>query len=163
MVKYTPEFKHNILTLYQPHSRGNGLKALATRFKIKSGEPLLLRWYRQWNGTVESLKRSKQSGRPRALSTTESKIYIRNKIAKHNQQFHGISYPQLYDSLPSKIKQKISIRSFQRYGLKKEGIKKKKTIKRTKIQCKKQNVKENSINSFSSMFFVFFFCLCFFF
>jgi hypothetical protein len=37
MGKYSPIFKHNILTQYTPHQYKNGFDSLANQYKIKGG------------------------------------------------------------------------------------------------------------------------------
>ncbi|CAF1522007.1 unnamed protein product, partial [Rotaria sordida] len=42
--------------------------SLAERFKIKGGYRLIMSWYRQWDGTVESLNRKRKGSRPRTMT-----------------------------------------------------------------------------------------------
>jgi hypothetical protein len=62
---YTSIFKHNVLEESRPGVYGCGFKSLAKRFKVKGGHTLIMRWYRQWDGTVQSLNRKSRDGRPR--------------------------------------------------------------------------------------------------
>ncbi|CAF4777475.1 unnamed protein product, partial [Rotaria sp. Silwood2] len=64
-LSYTSIFKHNVLEGYRSGVYGSGFKSLAKRFKIKGGHMLIKRWYRQWDGTVQSLNRKSRNGRPR--------------------------------------------------------------------------------------------------
>jgi len=74
--KYTSHFKHNLLQEYRPGIFGCGFKALAKRFKIKGGHKLIMRWYHQWDGTVESLNHKTKGHRRRTMLPQEVIITI---------------------------------------------------------------------------------------
>jgi hypothetical protein len=80
MGKYSPVFKHNILTQYTPHQRGNGFKSLAIRFNIIGGQSTLKRWYDRWDGTVHSLERTNGSGRTTIMNKIDMNKYISTPI-----------------------------------------------------------------------------------
>lgn len=129
MVKYSLTFKHNILTLYQPHSHTNGFQSLASQFNIKGGKRTIKYWYDHWDGTVQSLERRPTSGRPALLNTRQVKQYITTPIIENNKQHQPIHYTTLHQTLKSKINKSISLRSVQRYGKERAGVKKKRTKK----------------------------------
>ncbi|CAF4386552.1 unnamed protein product [Rotaria sp. Silwood2] len=72
--KYTSTFKQKVLEEYRPGIYGSGFKLLAKRFKIKGGHHLIMCWYQQWDGTVQSLNAKPRTGRPRTLTNEEVEL-----------------------------------------------------------------------------------------
>lgn len=136
MGKYSPLFKHNILTQYIPHQRKNGFDSLAHRFNINSGGKTIKRWYDRWNGTVASLERSVGSGRTTIMKSNDMKKYITTPIRRKNKKNEAVHYSTLQSAIRSKYSNSISSRSIRRYGKERLGIRKKKTKKCTTLECK---------------------------
>jgi hypothetical protein len=65
-----------VLQEYRSGVYGSGFKSLAKLFKVKGGHKLIMHWYRQWNGTIQSLNRKSKDGRPRTMTKKEVKHYI---------------------------------------------------------------------------------------
>jgi hypothetical protein len=49
-------------------------------------------WYRQWDGTIESLSRKSKGGRPRTMSKEEVKHYILDFVDMMNSQYKPVNY-----------------------------------------------------------------------
>lgn len=127
MVKYSPFFKHNILTQYSPNQPHNGFHSLAVRFQIRGGPSTVKRWYDRWDGTAKSLERRATSGRPRLLTSRQVQQYIGAPIKKKNQLHQRIDYASIHQQIKPKINKSISLRTIRRYGKERLGIKKKRT------------------------------------
>ena len=78
---YTPAFKQQVLTQYQPNTPGWGFKALAKKNDIPN-KRIIQTWYRQWDGTPASLQRNTGSGRKRTLTQAESHALILDPVHK---------------------------------------------------------------------------------
>jgi transposase len=113
MNSYPTAFKQHILTLYQPHCRGNGFTSLAKRFGIKGGEPTIKYWYDRWDGTPESLEPKPRSGRPNIFNSEEIKQYIGTPIKRKNRRSEAVHYTELIDTLREKTGKRVSLRTVQ--------------------------------------------------
>jgi hypothetical protein len=125
--KYTSKFKHNVLEEYRPGVYGSGFKSLAKRFKIKGGHRLIMKWYRQWDGTVQSLNRRYKGGRPRTLTTNEVKHYVLDFVNMMNSQFKPVNYRIVQSNIEASLNKKVPLSTIQRYGKEECGLKWRKT------------------------------------
>ena len=142
MVKYSPNFKHNILTLYQPNVYNKGFKSLSTQFKIQGGAQTIKNWYDRWDGTEQSLNRHPTTGRKPILNTTQIRQFIKTPIRKKNQTHKPIHYQTIYQNLKKTINKQISLRTVQRYGKETFGIKQRTTKKCMSRECKYMQTKK---------------------
>lgn len=126
-----PELKHFILTKYQSNRRGYGFDSLAQQYGIEGGGRTLQRWYDQWDGTVESLKRKPGSGRPMLLNEEEIHQYITTPIRKKNRSSCPVRYRDVLQPLRENTGKSPSLRTVRRYGKENAGINAKRTIKKT--------------------------------
>jgi len=55
-MKFSAEQRQRILQQCSLHDRFNGLCAVSRRWGLSPDGKTLQRWFRQWDGTVESLK-----------------------------------------------------------------------------------------------------------
>ncbi|CAF5053848.1 unnamed protein product, partial [Rotaria sp. Silwood1] len=127
---YTPQFKHTVLEQYRPGIFGYGFKSLAKRFKIQGGHRLIMSWYRQWNGTVESLNRKRKGGRPRTMTQEDVKDHILEFVESMNNKHVYVNYKIVQAHIKSVLKREVPIRTIRQYG-KDNGIKWKKTRETT--------------------------------
>jgi len=81
-----------VLQEYRSGVFGSGFKSLAKRFKIKGGHKLIMRWYQQWDGTVQSLNRKSKDGRPRTMTQDQVKHYLLDFITMMNSQHKPVNY-----------------------------------------------------------------------
>jgi transposase len=123
--------KHNILMLYRSHDRTHSFESLAHQYNIKGGKHVIQNWYKQWNGTPESLQRKKGSGKHAVLTSKQVKDYIQIPIRNKNRTSTPVHYTDLLPSIQQKIGKKISLSTIQKIGKQKLGVKQKRTIKRT--------------------------------
>jgi transposase-like protein len=149
MTRYTPEFKHTILSLYATHIRGRSFESLARIHGIPGGRRTIHRWYHSWNGTAASLEPKQGQGRTRILTTTETYQHITRKIRTRNRTPRSINYAQVRSALIRKTNKQVSLRTVQRIGKQQLRIKAKTTKTRTIKECKltPQTARKNSLNS----------------
>jgi transposase len=121
--RYTSIFKHNVLEEYRPGVYGCGFKSLAKRFKIKGGHKLIMDWYRQWDGTVESLDRRYKGGRPRTLTTNEVKHYVLDFVNMMNSQHKPVNYRMVQSNVEAALNKMVPLSTIQRYGKEECGLK----------------------------------------
>jgi hypothetical protein len=131
MLTYTSQHKHTILTHYRAGVRGAGFAALARRFAVQGGDAVILRWYRQWDGTPQSLETKQRSGRRRVLSKREVQQHVRAPILRANRAHKAVHYPALLQSVRQKTGKQIALRTLQDYGKKELGAKQRRGKKRT--------------------------------
>lgn len=120
--EYTSVFKYNVLQEYRPEVYGCGFKSLAKRFKIKGGHKLIMHWYRQWDGTVQSLNRRSKGGRPRTITKNEVKDYVLDFVRMMNSQFKPVNYRMIQSNIEASLKKKVPLSTIQRYGKKECGL-----------------------------------------
>jgi transposase len=124
--KYSSQFKHKVLEEYRPGIIGHGFKSLAKRFKVKGGHKLIMSWYQQWDGTIDSFN-PKPKGRPsRRMTQQEVEQYILEFVESMNRKRVQVNYKMVQEHVESELKRKVSIRTIRRYG-KSCGIRCKKT------------------------------------
>lgn len=123
---YTPQFKHKVLEEYHRGVYGCGFKSLAKRFKIVGGHKLIMSWYSQWNGTVDSLYQRSRGHRTRTMTQQEVQKYIVDFVKSMNSQRARVTYKMVQAHVKSSLKREVSIRTIRRYG-KECGIRWKRT------------------------------------
>ena len=131
MPQLTPKQKHDILTIYSSNNNTHSFESLAHQYNIKGGKNVVWRWYREWDGTPQSLERKVGSGRPTILTPLQVNDHIRMPIRNKNRSYKPIHYPQLHSSIQQKTGKEVSLRTIQRYGKEKLDVKQKRTKKRT--------------------------------
>jgi hypothetical protein len=131
MVRYSPQHKHDILSLYRPRTRGCGFHALATRFAVRGGGSLLRTWYQRWNGTVQSLQPHHSTGRPRALTPSHVSRDIRAPLLAANRSHRAVHYTTLLDSARARSGTRVSIQTVRRMGQQALHAKQRRTVRRT--------------------------------
>ncbi len=120
--KYTSIFKHNVLEEYRLGIHRFGFKCLARRFKIKGGHKLIMNWYRQWDGTVQSLNPRSKGGRPRTMTKNEVKHYVLGFVNRMNNQFKPVNYRMVQSNVESLLNKKVPLSTIQRYGREESGL-----------------------------------------
>jgi transposase len=128
---FSAEQKHYILTQYSPRDRSRSFSAVASRFGVPGGKSTVQRWYKQWNGNMESLKHKKGQGRPSILNRNERTRLIIQPILRKNRAHTPVHYSDLLQSVQQKSGKKVALRTIQAYGNKHGGIKQKRTKKKT--------------------------------
>lgn len=129
MVKYSAEFKHNVLRLYKPNTRGSGFKALAARFDIKGGGIEILRWWKRWNGKKTSLERREGSGRPQVLTSAEKKKHMLRFVEANNKKSQPVNYHHVRQRVVEKTGKQLSLRRVRSIGKSELGLRWKKTTR----------------------------------
>ena len=116
MSHLTPNFKHDILKQYLPHSRDNSFAALARRYNINGGKGTIQRWYARWNGSPGSLEQRAGAGRPRLLSAAQIRDTIALPIRNRNRAHRAIHYTELLPTVRERTGTTVSLPTIQRYG-----------------------------------------------
>ncbi len=132
---FTADQKQLILEQYSPRDRIHSFSALAQQFRVAGGKGTVQRWYKHWNGTVESLQHRKRSGRPSVLKKEERRRHVLQPIQRRNRSHHPILYPELLSRVVTNSGRQLSLRTLRRYGKKDEGIKYRRTMATTVNQC----------------------------
>lgn len=102
-IRYTSIFKHNVLEEYRRGVFGSGFKSLAKRFKIKGSHKLIMHWYHQWDGIVQSLNLRKKGGRPRTLTKNEVKNDVLDFVKMVNNEFKPVNYRMVQSNIESSL------------------------------------------------------------
>jgi transposase len=136
MSQLTSNEKHNILKLYVKRSTTHGFVALARQHCISGGEKVIRNWFKQWDGTPQSLERKQGSGRPTKLTPAQVNDCIRTPIRNKNRAAVPVHYPQLLPAIQEKTGEPVSLRTVQRTGKEQLGVKQKRTKKRTREERK---------------------------
>jgi transposase len=137
MGRYTPAFKHRILTLYRRRQRGLGFGALASAYGVIGGRRTVQRWYAAWDGTVKSLNERARSGRPRTLTSAQSKQYIGSIVRRKNRTNEPVNYWEVYQFVRDRTGKNPSIRTIRRYGKEQLRLKWSRTKKVTQWEGKR--------------------------
>ena len=124
--RYTSTFKQNVLKEYRPGVYGCGFKPLAKRFKIKDDHKLIMKWYRQLDGTVQSFNRRSKGGRPRTLTPSEVKHYVLDFLNMMNSQYEPVNYRMVQSNVEASLNKMVLLSTLQRYGKEECGLKWKK-------------------------------------
>ena len=125
MPHLTPKQKHDILKLYSPYDHNHSFQALAHQYNIKGGSQVLQNWYRQWNGSPESLERKKGSVKHKLLTSKQVKDLIQIPIRNKNRASVPVHYPEIQSSVIEKTGKQISLSTIQKIGKNKLGAKQK--------------------------------------
>lgn len=131
-----PELKHFILSQYRSNTRGSGFDALAQKYSVAGGGKTIQRWYEQWNGTADSLRRKPGAGRPHLLSEDEVHQHITTPIRKNNRRAKPVQYRDILAPLREETGKRVSLRTVQRYGKENADIKSKTSTTKTEWECK---------------------------
>ncbi|CAF3898161.1 unnamed protein product [Rotaria sp. Silwood1] len=86
-----------------------------------------MNWYRQWDGTVQSLNTRSKGGRPRTMTKNEVKQYILGFVTKMNKQFKPVNYRIVQANVESLVNKKVPLSTIQRYGKEECGLRWRKT------------------------------------
>ena len=124
--RYTSTFKHNVLEEYRPGVCGFGFKSLAKRFKIRGDHKLIMKWYRQWDATMQSLNRRSKGGRPRTLTMGKVKRYVLDFVNMMNSQYKPVNYPMVQSNVEASLNKMVPLSTIQSYGKEECGLKWKK-------------------------------------
>lgn len=136
MTHLSADAKQLILKQYRVGVRDSGFDSLASRYDVRGGGAEILRWYRQWDGTPESLEDKPRSGRPRILTTTQVTRHIAAPIRNCNRAHRVVRYPKLLPQVQRATGKDISLRTLKRYGKEEAGGKQTRGKKRTAEECK---------------------------
>ncbi len=137
--RYPNFFKQNLLEEYHRGVFGSGFKSLVKRFKIKGGHKLIMHWYRQCNGTVQSLNSRSKGGRPRTLTKNEVKLYVLDFVRMMNNKFKTVNYRMIQSNIESSLDKKVPLSTIKRYGKQECGLRSKKTHELTLRDSKYNN------------------------
>ena len=120
---YTPAFKQQVLTQYQPHTRGKGFRALAKKYAIPNKTTIQL-WYQLWDRTPASLKRNISSGHKRTLSQAEGHALILDPVHKAIKKKQKIHYTDIHSEIIAKPDYRhVSLAMVKRVGRKEHRLK----------------------------------------
>ncbi len=111
------------------------LNHIAKRFKIKGGHKLIMRWYRQWDDTVDSLNPKPKGCRARTMTTQEVKHHILDFVELMNSKRIPVNYKIMYLHVESSLGRKVPLRNIKRYGKEECGINCKRTHELTLHDC----------------------------
>ncbi|CAF0851294.1 unnamed protein product [Rotaria sordida] len=114
--KYICQLKHNVLQEYRPGIYSYELKALAKRFKIKDGHKLIMSWYRQWDGDVDSLKPTSKGCRSRTMTRKQVRHHILEFVESMNNKHVAVDYNVVQAHIESVLKRRVPIRTIRRYA-----------------------------------------------
>jgi transposase len=142
MHAFSPQQKHTILLHYQVGVRGAGFDALARRFAVRGGGETIRYWYSKWDGTSQSLKDEKRTGRPRVLSSREVQQHVHAPILRANRSHRTIHYTKLLPSVQEKTGKNVSLSTLRRYGKEELGAKQKRGKKRTADESECMHTRE---------------------
>jgi transposase-like protein len=131
---YSADFKQRVLERYDPHSSHSGFSALSSQFGI-AGDKTIKRWYKQWDGTIQSLQQRPRSGRPRILNANQINKHVGEFIRRNNRKHTAIHYRSVADRIQRFTHKLPSLRTVQRYG-KELNVRLKPTIKKTSLESK---------------------------
>jgi hypothetical protein len=124
---YTSAFKYQVLSQYQPRSRGHGFQALAKQFDIPGGARTVRRWHQSWDGTKKSLQSEPKPGKVSKLSNVQKDRHIRNYILQCNRDGERVTYRMVQSNVKKMTKKNLSLSQIQRIGKKELNISHKKT------------------------------------
>ena len=130
--QYDPHLKQTILQQYKKGVRGHGFQALATKYGIKGGAPLVKYWHSQWDGTESSLMKQSGGDHCSILTPKEKKSHIFAFVNKKRKVDAPI-YAEVKKNVEKKTKKVLTLRTVQRSG-KALGITSKKRKRITKSQ-----------------------------
>lgn len=136
MPTHSPDFKHFILSQYQPNSRSHGFNALSRFPGVGVSATTIENWYSSWDGTPQSLERKAGSGRPRVLTRAETAHQILSRVRAANRRHEAVHYTSIKPSIEAATGKSISLRTIQRYGREDAGIRDHRTKKRTVAERK---------------------------
>ena len=130
-MKFSAEQRQRILQQCSLHDRFNGLCAVSRRWGLSPDGKTLQRWFRQWDGTVESLKERSRSGRPRLLTAAQVHNRILQPVVAANRAHRCINYASVHPALQQNENVRVSLRTVRRYGRVATGIKNRRTQRKT--------------------------------
>ena len=82
--QYSPHQIHSILQEYKKGIRGHGFQALASKYHIKGGAPLVKYWHSKWDGTEISLKKESGGDQRSILTQKQKKRYISDFVTQRS-------------------------------------------------------------------------------
>ncbi len=86
-----------------------------------------MRWYHQWDGTVQSLSTKSRTSWPRTLTKKEVKRYVLNFVKMMNDQYKLVNYKMVQSHVEVSLNQKVPLSTIQRYGRKECDFKSRET------------------------------------
>jgi len=111
------------------------LNHIAKHFKIRGGHKLIMRWYRQWDDTVDSLNSKPKGCRARTMTKQEVKHHILDFLELMNSKRIPVNYKMMYAHVESSLSRKVPLRDIKRYGKEECGINCKRTHELTLRDC----------------------------
>jgi hypothetical protein len=112
MKQLSSSTKHHILLEYSPYSHTHSFSALAAKHGIAGGKSTIIRWYKQWDRTPQSLEHHKGAGRPRLLTRAQVTRHVRVPILAANRAHRPVHYTSLLANLKQKTRKNVSIQTF---------------------------------------------------
>lgn len=136
MPTHSSDFKHFILSQYQPNSRDHSFRALSRFPGVGVSATAIENWYSRWDGTPQSLERRGGSGRPRVLTRAEIAHQILPRVRAANRRHEAVHYTDLLPTVMKATGKTVSIETLRRYGRQDAGIRDHRTKKRTATERK---------------------------
>lgn len=133
-VKYTAEFKHNVLKDYKTGVRGHGWKALAKTWNVEGGVHRIKEWYKRWNGSVQSLQDRRRPNRDLVLTEAEERTHILHFVRDCNRKGKHVDYKDVHANVTAKTGKEVSYRTVKRIGKERLNLRYKVTTKYLKTE-----------------------------
>ena len=113
--QYSPHQIHSILQEYKKGIRGHGFQALASKYQIKGGAPLVKYWHSKWDGTEISLEKESGGDQRSILTQKQKKRYISDFVTQRSKE-EAVNYSEVRSHVKKKTRKDPSLRTIQRYG-----------------------------------------------
>jgi transposase len=114
--RYTPEFRQRVAEAYLNREDDVSARAVAERWKVGGGHKLVLRWARQYDGSLASLAKRTHPNRPQILSPHQQGRFIRDPILRRQAEKRAVNYKELATRIRSQTDLSFSDRTVRRYG-----------------------------------------------
>lgn len=119
--------KHEILLQYEPHVPGCSFQDPADTYTVKGGRRTVERWFKDWDGTPQSLERKAGSGRKPQLTIAQKKKCIRDFVEARHRAGEHVSWKDVQENVYVHTRYKLSEATIGKIGRTEFGISSKTT------------------------------------
>lgn len=144
-MKFSTDLMQHILTQHTADPHNNSLRALSRRYHLTSNGSTIKKWMQRWNGTATSLAERKKKGRPCILTPLQIHNHIHQPIVAANRAHRRIDYRTVHRRMLRDTPLRVSLRTMQRYGLRRGDIR----SQRTHIRCPHERKQIHTHRSFN--------------